>query len=251
MAPDGNLPSFADGFGGVVPEVDVLEQPDLVALGGQHQVVHPFVDADLERRVLQGDLQDFLDGLHEFLRVFLPLIGVHHPADLRFLIHKHLPGLGDPVPEALVESGQGHHLPASVDELLDVLLGIVLRIVSGMEFQCLLEVGERLPLPLQVEERIPCPEVPAVIVCHLVRMGPQQIQGLPVLSPSLNVAGFSEVVVRSSQFHVDSGRTFILGHSLQCLHYPGVFPRLVPRLALFEQPLLIHHADPTPSLLST
>ena len=250
-ASDRYLPVLQHGFRGMISEVYVLEQPGLVALSHENEVMFPFIDPELEGRVVQRYLKDVLDSPDQLLGIVVPSVGVHHPADLRFLIRKHLPGLGDPVPEALAEPGQGHHLPASVDELLDVLLGIVLRIVSWMKFQRLLEVGERLPLPLQVEERIPCPEVPAVVVSQLIRMGPQQIQGLPVLSPSLNVAGLSEVVVRSGQFHVDSGRTFILGHSLQCLHYPGVFPRLVPRLALFEQPLLIHHADPTPSLLST
>ena len=239
-ASDRYLPVLQHGFRGMVSEVYVLEQPGLVALSHENEVMFPFIDPELEGRVVQRYLKDVLDSPDQLLGIVVPPVGVHHPADIRLLLRELLPGPGYPGLESHLEPWQGHRILAILNELLDVLDAVVFRVVPGVEFQCLLEAGESLPLPLQIEQRIPHAEVPAVVVRELGLVRFHESEGLFEQPPALDVAGVPQVVVRPGELHIDVGRAFLLWDCLEGLHNLPVVPGLVPCLAAFQQFAVVH-----------
>ena len=163
-------------FGGVLLEVDQLKQLDLIPLRGEDQLMLFPAHAQLKGNLIKNQVQGFLHLGHDLRTSGVILVLVHHLAHRPFHFGKGFPPVFCPLPEALRELRQGNTLFAPVDQFLNVLLGVELRIITGMQFQSFFKVSQSAALLIQIIISIPHTEIPGISIPQFLLMGLHQFQ---------------------------------------------------------------------------
>ena len=156
------------------------------------------IEAHLEGDLIKDQVQRFLHLGHEFCAAGVVFVLVHHLAQFCFHLGKGFPPVLCPFPEALRELRQGNALPAPVDQFLNVLSGVELRIITGMQFQSFFKIPQSAALLIQIEIGIAHTEIPGISISQFLLMGLHQFQCPVKQLPSLRLAGVRQIVVAVS-----------------------------------------------------
>ena len=163
-------------FGGVLLEVYQLKQLDLVALWGKDQLVLLAAHAHLERNFVKYLIQNPFHPVYQFLALSVILVLIYDLAKLGLLLGKVLPCRLCPLSETLRELRQGNALPAPVNQFLNVLLGVELRIITRMQFQSFFKILQSAALLIQIIVGIPHTEIPGIGIPQFLFVGLHQFQ---------------------------------------------------------------------------
>ena len=155
-----DVPVLQHLLGGVLLEVDQFKQFDLVTLRGEDQLVFLAVETHLERDLIKDQIQGFLHLGHEFCTAGVILVLIHHLAQFCFHLGKGFPPVLCPFPEAIRELRQRNALFARVDQFLNILFGVELRIITGVQLQSFFKISQSATLLIQIIIGIAHAEIP-------------------------------------------------------------------------------------------
>ena len=229
-----DVPVLQHLLGGMLLEVDQLKQFDLITLRGEDQLVLLAVKSHFKGDFIKDQIQGFLHLGHEFGTAGVIFVLIHHLAQFCFHFRKGFPPVLCPLPEALRELRQGNALLAPVNQFLNVLLGVELRIITGMQFQSFFKIPKSPAFLIQIIIGISHAEIPGISVSKFLLLGLHQFQCPVKQLSSLRLAGVRQIVVGPGQFHIDFRGTLFGRNSLQRVNDLLVFVVFMPLLALLQ-----------------
>ena len=118
------------------------------------------IEAHLKGNFVKNQIQGFLHLSHEFCAIDMILVIVYHLAQLSFHFGKGFPPDLCSLSEALTKLRHRNTLLTPVDQFLNVLSGVELRIITWMQFQSFFKISQSTTFLFQIKIGIPHAEVP-------------------------------------------------------------------------------------------